>query len=87
MNYQYFIEVVPTDIQAVSGFTRSTYQYSVKDQERPIDHDTGSHGSPGIYFKYDVSALKVTRSPQVHSNCRVKVHLICRTILLLLTGV
>ncbi len=59
MNYQYFIEVVPTDIQAVSGFTRSTYQYSVKDQERPIDHDTGSHGSPGIYFKYDVSALKV----------------------------
>ena len=23
------------------------------------DHDKGSHGNPGIYFKYDVSALKV----------------------------
>lgn len=59
MNYQYFIQVVPTDIQSVSGFTRSTYQYSVKDQQRPIDHDMDSHGSPGIYFKYDMSALKV----------------------------
>lgn len=23
------------------------------------DHNKGSHGNPGIYFKYDVSALKV----------------------------
>lgn len=23
------------------------------------DHDKGSHGVPGLYFKYDVSALKV----------------------------
>jgi len=23
------------------------------------DHDTGSHGMPGIYLKYDMSALKV----------------------------
>ncbi len=60
MNYQYFIEVVPTDIQSVSGFTRSTYQYSVKDQFRPIDHELESHGTPGIYFKYDVSALKAS---------------------------
>ena len=28
-------------------------------QVRPIDHETGSHGVPGIYFKYDMSALKV----------------------------
>lgn len=59
MNYQYFIQVVPTDIQRPSGLTYSTYQYSVKDQERPIEHETGSHGVPGIYFKYDVSALKI----------------------------
>ena len=26
---------------------------------RPIDHSRGSHGTPGIYFKYDLSALKV----------------------------
>lgn len=23
------------------------------------DHDKGSHGIPGLYFKYDMSALKV----------------------------
>ncbi len=68
MNYQYFIEVVPTDVQSVSGFTRSTFQYSVKDQSRPIDHDMGSHGSPGIYFKYDMSALKVRRGDLVYSE-------------------
>ena len=58
MRYQYFIEVVPTDIQTLSGTWR-TYQYSVKELARPIDHDSGSHGSPGIYFRYDMSALKV----------------------------
>ena len=59
MNYQYFIQVVPTDVQMTSGFTYSTYQYSVSEHVRPIDHDSGSHGSPGLYFKYDFSALKV----------------------------
>jgi len=59
MNYQYFISVVPTDVQTSAGFTYNTFQYSVKDQVRPIDHETGSHGVPGIYFKYDMSALKV----------------------------
>ena len=58
MKYQYFIEVVPTDIQTLSGTWR-TYQYSVKELARPIDHETGSHGAPGIYFRYDMSALKV----------------------------
>eukprot|EP00093_Oithona_nana_P009997 09997.XXX_278508_277250_1 [CDS] Oithona nana genome sequencing. len=58
MKYQYFIEVVPTDIQSLSGTWR-TYQYSVKELARPIDHTAGSHGAPGIYFRYDMSALKV----------------------------
>jgi len=56
--YQYFIEVVPTDIQTLSGTWR-TFQYSVKELTRPIDHVSGSHGAPGIYFRYDMSALKV----------------------------
>ena len=51
-------QVVPTDIQTLSGTWR-TFQYSVKELTRPIDHDTGSHGAPGIYFRYDMSALKV----------------------------
>lgn len=57
--YQYFIEVVPTRVQTFLT-TVDTYQYSVKELSRPIDHDKGSHGMPGIFFKYDMSSLKVT---------------------------
>jgi len=58
MLYQYFVEVVPTDIRTLLS-TSKTYQYSVKDHQRPIDHHKGSHGIPGIFFKYDMSALKI----------------------------
>ena len=58
MNFQYFIEVVPTEVMGWTG-KKVTYQYSVKEHTRPIDHSSGSHGTPGIYFKYDISALKV----------------------------
>ncbi|XP_066584287.1 endoplasmic reticulum-Golgi intermediate compartment protein 2 [Prorops nasuta] len=58
MLYQYFIEVVPTDIRMLMSSSK-TYQYSVKDHQRPIDHQKGSHGIPGIFFKYDMSALKI----------------------------
>jgi len=58
VNMQYFIEIVPTEIMGFTGM-KTTYQYSVKEHVRPIDHDKGSHGTPGIYFKYDLSALKV----------------------------
>ncbi|KAG5672175.1 hypothetical protein PVAND_002325 [Polypedilum vanderplanki] len=54
----YFIEIVPTDIETFVSHVK-TYQYSVKENIRTIDHDHGSHGMPGIYIKYDVSALKV----------------------------
>ena len=36
-----------------------------------------------LYFFY----IKLTRSPQVYSDCRVKVHFICRTTPLLIAGV
>ncbi|XP_075213136.1 endoplasmic reticulum-Golgi intermediate compartment protein 2 isoform X2 [Lycorma delicatula] len=61
--YQYFVEVVPTDVQTFLHHT-STYQYSVKDHLRLIDHYKGSHGIPGIFFKYDMSALKVMVSEE-----------------------
>ncbi|XP_014247776.1 endoplasmic reticulum-Golgi intermediate compartment protein 2 isoform X2 [Cimex lectularius] len=57
--YQYFIEIVPTDVETFLSKAK-TYQYSVKENKRLINHDSGSHGIPGIYFKYDFSALKVT---------------------------
>lgn len=58
MLYQYFVEVVPTDIRTLLS-TSKTYQYSVKDHQRPINHHKGSHGIPGIFFKYDMNALKI----------------------------
>jgi len=58
MNFQYYIEIVPTVIDSYVG-KKVTYQYSVKELARPISHQEGSHGTPGIYFKYDISALKV----------------------------
>ncbi|XP_034234729.1 endoplasmic reticulum-Golgi intermediate compartment protein 2 isoform X2 [Thrips palmi] len=58
MLYQYFIQVVPTDVDTFFS-KMQTYQYSVKDHDRPIDHRNGSHGVAGLFFKYDMSALKV----------------------------
>ncbi|XP_018567670.1 endoplasmic reticulum-Golgi intermediate compartment protein 2 [Anoplophora glabripennis] len=57
--FNYFIEVVPTNINTFLTAV-NTYQYSVKALSRPINHDKGSHGMPGLFFKYDVSALRVT---------------------------
>ncbi|XP_071543328.1 endoplasmic reticulum-Golgi intermediate compartment protein 2 isoform X3 [Panulirus ornatus] len=58
MSYQYFIMVVPTYVNTYSH-RGSSFQYSVSEQSREISHEKNSHGTPGIYFKYDVSALKV----------------------------
>ena len=58
MLYQYFIQIVPTIVKTRFR-TYQTYQYSVRELEREIDHGKGSHGISGIFFKYDVSGLKV----------------------------
>lgn len=44
--YQYFIEVVPTDVETFFSQAK-TYQYSVKDNIRIIDH------SKGMYVNFD----------------------------------
>jgi len=61
--YQYYLQVVPTDVR-VSKFWGSTYQYAVTEQEREVDHEGGSHGVPGIYFKYDMSPINVRVSEE-----------------------
>ncbi|XP_026498226.1 endoplasmic reticulum-Golgi intermediate compartment protein 2 [Vanessa tameamea] len=58
MLYQYFLEVVPTDIDTTFESIK-TFQYSVKELQRPISHSSGSHGVPGVFFKYDMAALKI----------------------------
>ena len=47
--YQYYISVVVTE---VSG--KSTFQYSVTERQRSVDEK-----NRGIYFKYDISPIKV----------------------------
>jgi len=78
MLFQYFVDVVPTEVNTFMS-RLNTYQYSVKDHERPIDHHKGSHGIPGIFFKYDMSALKVQVTQERDSPVHFIVRL-CATI-------
>lgn len=72
--FQYYIKVVPTEI-IHHGRRKSTFQYSVTEQARPINHWSGSHGVPGIYFKYDMSFVKVKVTVESHSLWRFLVRL------------
>lgn len=56
--YQYFMQVVPTHVQTMSA-SLDTCQFAVREQNRTINHAAGSHGTPGIFIKYDLSSLKI----------------------------
>ena len=50
MNYQYFVQIVPTDIQTLIG-RWPAFQYSVKEQAREVgNYAMGSSGIPGKLF-------------------------------------
>ena len=54
MNYQYFIQIVPTDIQTLIG-SWPTFQYSVKEQAREVgNYAMGSSGIPGKLCRLDI---------------------------------
>ncbi|XP_014676767.1 PREDICTED: endoplasmic reticulum-Golgi intermediate compartment protein 2-like, partial [Priapulus caudatus] len=72
--YQYFIKVVPTKVNT-NAVRTDTHQYSVTERERAVDHAGGSHGVPGIYFKYDVAGLKVSVTEQHKSYWQFLVRL------------
>jgi len=56
--YQYYLKVVPTKVN--TRYARAdTYQFAVTERDRKLDHSAGSHGTPGIFFKYDFSPIKV----------------------------
>lgn len=57
--YQYYVQIVPTTIKSLSGRITKTNQYSVTQRIREIDHNSGSHGISGIFFKYDMSSIMV----------------------------
>ncbi|KAK9478778.1 endoplasmic reticulum vesicle transporter-domain-containing protein [Lipomyces japonicus] len=67
-NYMYFIKVVSTRFEKLSGSSLDTNQYSVTTHERAIiggrdeDHPNTMHargGIPGVFFSYDISPMKV----------------------------
>lgn len=57
--YQYYIKIVPTTIKSLNGQVTKTNQYSVTQRIREINHEAGSHGISGIFFKYDMSSIMV----------------------------
>lgn len=56
--FQYYLQIVPTSLELRTGFM-STNQYSVTERNRTIDHTAGSHGLPGLFFKYDIYSMMV----------------------------
>lgn len=64
--FQYYIRVVPTKFSTLYR-TMTTNQFSVTERNRSINHRAGSHGAPGIFFKYDLTAMSVEIVEQRHS--------------------
>ena len=56
--FQYYLDVVSTKVRT-SWIWSDTFQFSVSELFREIDHSSGSHGMPGIFFKYDFSPVCV----------------------------
>lgn len=57
--FHYYVNAVSTRINSRRLKTK-TYQFSVSEQARLLDHASGSHGMTGIFFKYSFSPLAVT---------------------------
>lgn len=55
-SFQYFIQIVPTKY-ITEEMDVQTYQYTVQEQVRNVDHKEGHHGSPGIVMKYSFSPI------------------------------
>ena len=56
--FQYYLQIVPTFINTRER-ALTTHQYSVTERSRHINHTAGSHGLPGVFFKYDIYPLEV----------------------------
>jgi hypothetical protein len=63
-SFQYFMQIVPTELRTYSANV-DTYQFAVTEKNRALNHNEGSHGVPGIFVKYDLSALLIKVS-EVH---------------------
>jgi len=75
MMFQYFLSLVPTVYTDLEGNMLVTNQYAMTEHKRAIDHDAGSHGTPGIFFQYDIEpilvSIKETKQSLMHSVTRI----------------
>ncbi|KAI8141531.1 endoplasmic reticulum vesicle transporter-domain-containing protein [Fennellomyces sp. T-0311] len=58
MMYQYFLKIVSSEFNYISGKQLHTFQYSVSRQERDLKQQ-GSGGLPGVFFVMDFSPMLV----------------------------
>jgi len=56
--YQYFIKIVPTIYEPLSGNALNTNQFSVTEHFKPLGGES-SHGLPGVFFMYELSPIMV----------------------------
>ena len=56
--FQYYMRVVPTSLNTFDRQLK-TNQFSVTERNRSINHHKGSHGMPGVFFKYDIGSMMV----------------------------
>lgn len=57
--YQYYAQIVPTQVHSLFSLPVDTCQYAISKRHRVIDHGRGSHGMPGIFIKYEMNPIKV----------------------------
>lgn len=56
--YQYFVKVVPTIYESLSGESINTNQFSVTEHSRALEQGS-DHGLPGVFIIYDLSPIMV----------------------------
>lgn len=59
VKYQYFLNVVATNVKETSGSVLETYQYSATQHEQEIAENEEST-LPGIFFKFEISPMLIT---------------------------
>uniref|UniRef100_A0A914V028 Endoplasmic reticulum-Golgi intermediate compartment protein 2 n=1 Tax=Plectus sambesii TaxID=2011161 RepID=A0A914V028_9BILA len=76
--YQYYLKIVPTKVYRLGALGHkpiTTYQYAVTHRKRAIDHTTGSHGTPGINIKYELSSVMIEVRERYRSFLQLLVRL------------
>jgi len=56
--FQYFVKIVPTTYESLSGNVLATNQYSVTEHYKALKGES-AHGLPGVFYMYELSPIMV----------------------------